>query len=434
MRRDAHLGEILPIWFQMRYFGMSGPRVAKQLSATRGRLLECGDAVETDRLWQVAGLAEAGEGAVLLVDGKDADVSGLRVDGVDEFSVGADSDVHIVATRGIVAEDGSADGGEGAVFADVEAGDVVAAGVRDVNPGSVRRDGVPAVSGGEGWKAVGDCGDGSVGVDLIGGDGGAVGGSGCAGLGDDGCSVGGEGYGEGAGGGVGVDDDRREGAVGLDVEDVDVVCDALGDDEELAVGAEGERGAAGGGGGEEGGGVFDLPELAAVVEVKADEAACAAAVEDIDEAAGLGDGGGLGAAGGSFAEEAEGGGFVDVEDGDVAAACVDGEEEGVVLAEGERALRLKRVGGASAAAAVGVVGDAVTEGAVGVAFEGDDFVFARVVGHDEDSAGGIVGLCRGKNWECGANSDGEHQETSSYFQHLQLLGKTDRARPRKSVE
>jgi hypothetical protein len=29
----------------------------------------------------------------------------------------------------------------------------------------------------------------------------------------------------------------------------------------------------------------------------------------------------------------------------------------------------------SAAAAVGVVGDAVAEGAVGVAFEGDDFVF-----------------------------------------------------------
>src|SRR5260370_41923150 len=111
----------------MRYFGMRGPRVAKQLFATREfGCLECGDTVETDCFWQIAGLAEAGEGAVLLVDGEDADVSGLRVDGVDEFSVGTDGDVHIVAAGGIVAEDGSSDGGEGAVFADVESGDVVA--------------------------------------------------------------------------------------------------------------------------------------------------------------------------------------------------------------------------------------------------------------------------------------------------------------------
>jgi len=37
--------------------------------------------------------------------------------------------------------------------------------------------------------------------------------------------------------------------------------------------------------------------------VKADEAAGAAAVEDVDEAVGFGDGRGLRAAGGSFAEE-----------------------------------------------------------------------------------------------------------------------------------
>jgi hypothetical protein len=182
---------------------------------------------------------------------------------------------------------------------------------------------------------LGDRGDGAVGVDFVGGDGGAVGGAGRAGFGDDGGSVGGEGYGEGAGGGVGVDDDGREGAVGLDVEDVDVVGDALGDDEELAVGAEGERGASGGGAGEEGRGVFNLVEPTTVVEVKADEAAGTAAVEDVDEAAEFGDGGGLCAAGGSVAEEAEGGGFVDVEDGDVAAAGVDGEEKGVVLGVSE---------------------------------------------------------------------------------------------------
>src|ERR1700726_2940027 len=88
--------------------------------------LESCDAVEADGLWKVAGLAEAGEGAVLLVDGEDADVSGLRVDGVDESSVRADGDVHIVAAGGVVAENGSGDGSEGAVFADVEAGDVVA--------------------------------------------------------------------------------------------------------------------------------------------------------------------------------------------------------------------------------------------------------------------------------------------------------------------
>jgi hypothetical protein len=90
-------------------------------------------------------------------------------------------------------------------------------------------------------------------------------------------------------------------------------------------------------------------------------------------------------------------------------------------------LRFERVGNASAATTVGLEGNAFAEGAVGGALEGDDFVFARVVGHDEDSADGVVGLCRGKSWECGANSDGEHQETSSYLQHLQLLVK-DRSR------
>jgi len=59
--------------------------------------------------------------------------------------------------------------------------------------------------------------------------------------------------------------------------------------------------------------------------------------------------------------------LVNVEDGDVAAAGVDGEEEGAVVADSEGALGFERVGDASAAAAVGVVGDAVAECAVGVA-------------------------------------------------------------------
>jgi len=41
---------------------------------------------------------------------------------------------------------------------------------------------------------VGDRGDGAVGVDFVGGDGGAVADAGLAGLGDDGDSFGGEGY------------------------------------------------------------------------------------------------------------------------------------------------------------------------------------------------------------------------------------------------
>jgi hypothetical protein len=32
-------------------------------------------------------------------------------------------------------------------------------------------------------------------------------------------------------------------------------------------------------------------------------------------------------------------------------------------------------------------------------------------------------LCSDESWERCANSDGEHEETSSYLQHLQLLGK-----------
>src|SRR5438067_1299128 len=132
---------------------------------------ESGDAVEADGLWKIAVLAEVGESAIVLIDGEDADVSGLRVDGVDESSVGADGDVDVVAAGKIVAEHGSGDGGEAAVFTNVEAGDIVAAGVRDVDPSSVRSDCVPAVSGREGCEAVGDRGDGAVGVDLVGGDG-----------------------------------------------------------------------------------------------------------------------------------------------------------------------------------------------------------------------------------------------------------------------
>ena len=265
--------------------------------------LESSDSVKADGLWKVTGLTETGEGAVLLVDGEDADVSGRRVDGVDESSVGADSYVDVVATGGVVAEDCSGDGSKRAVFVDVEAGDVVTAGVRDVNPSSVRCDCVPAVTGREGWKALGDRGDGAVGVDFVGGDGGAVADAGRPGLRNDCDSFGCEGYRKGAGSGVGVDDNVRESAVGLNVEDVDVVGDALCDDEELAVEAEGERGAAAGSTGEEGGGVFDLIELAAVAELIADEAAGAAAVEDVDEPMEFGDGGGLCAAGGSRAEE-----------------------------------------------------------------------------------------------------------------------------------
>jgi hypothetical protein len=198
--------------------------------------LESSDSVEADGRWKVAGLTETGEGAIGLIDGEDANVSGLRVNGVDEFSVGADGDVHIVTAGRVVAEDGPGDGGEGAVFVDVETGDVVTAGVRDVNPSSVRGDCIPTVAGREGWKAVGDGGNGAVGVDFVGGDCGAVADAGLAGLGDDGDSFGCEGYGEGAGGGVGIDYDGREGAVRLNVEDVDIIGDALGDDEELAVG------------------------------------------------------------------------------------------------------------------------------------------------------------------------------------------------------
>src|SRR5258705_532123 len=50
--------------------------------------------------------------------------------------------------------------------------------------------------------------------------------------------------------------------------------------------------------------------------------------------------------------------------------------------------------------------------------------FIGVVVHDEDGAGCIFELGRGESWKCGANSDGEHEETSSYLQHLLLLGKT----------
>ena len=109
--------------------------------------------------------------------------------------------------------------------------------------------------------------------------------------------------------------------------------------------------------------------------MKADEAAGAAAVEDVDEAAGFGDGGGLRATGGSFAEEAEGC-FVDVKDGDATLPALTAKRREWSWLR-VRALRFKWVGDASAATTVGVVGDAIAKGAVGVAFEGDNLFCRR---------------------------------------------------------
>jgi hypothetical protein len=82
---------------------------------------------------------------------------------------------------------------------------------------------------------------------------------------------------------------------------------------------------------------------------------------------------------------------------------------------------------------VGVIGDAVAERAVGGPFEGDDFVFVGGVGHDEDGASYIFGLARSESWKCSANSDGEHQETSSYVQHLLLLEEDTLRKARRGI-
>ena len=89
--------------------------------------------------------------------------------------------------------------------------------------------------------------------------------------------------------------------------------------------------------------------MARIVPKKAGDAAGRALVEYIEEVAVLGDGDRSAAAGWKFVEEAETG-ALDGEDGDVAAAGVGDEEERVVLAEGDGALRAEWVGDAAAAA------------------------------------------------------------------------------------
>jgi hypothetical protein len=42
-------------------------------------------------------------------------------------------------------------------------------------------------------------------------------------------------------------------------------------------------------------------------------------------------------------------------------------------------------------------------------------------------------LGRGESWKCSANSDGEHQETSSYVQHLLLLEEDTLRKARRGV-
>ncbi len=109
---------------------------------------------------------------------------------------------------------------------------------------------------------------------------------------------------------------------------------------------------------------------------------------------------------------------MDAEDRDVAAARVHCEEERVVLAEGQGALRFERVAGPSAAATMRVIGDTAAESAIGSAFEGDHLILVGVIGHYEYGTGGVVGLGRDKDWESDPNSNGKHQETSSYLQHF----------------
>jgi hypothetical protein len=98
----------------------------------------------------------------------------------------------------------------------------------------------------------------------------------------------------------------------------------------------------------------------------------------------LGDGDRLSAAGGLLVREVKNG-VRDAEFGEGSTAGVDGEEEGVILAEGERSLRAEGIGGAAATAAFCGVTLVEGEPPVKETLIGEHFVLIGVICHDEDS-------------------------------------------------
>lgn len=119
------------------------------------------------------------------------------------------------------------------------------------------------------------------------------------------------------------------------------------------------------------------------VSMEARQCTVSARVENVDDVVMFGDGNREGAASGRLVNE-DGETIQQMKAGNSSASCIDGEQERAILAEGECALRLQRVGGAAAAAAAG--GNTLGEGeaAIGETPVGQHRIFIGIVCHDEN--------------------------------------------------
>lgn len=79
--------------------------------------LEGDDSVKADRLRQAAYFVQVGQGSIRF-DTEDTDCAQLRVNGVNVFAIGGNSDIHVVAACGVDAHDRGADWRQCSVFGD----------------------------------------------------------------------------------------------------------------------------------------------------------------------------------------------------------------------------------------------------------------------------------------------------------------------------
>jgi hypothetical protein len=119
------------------------------------------------------------------------------------------------------------------------------------------------------------------------------------------------------------------------------------------------------------------------VSTEARNCTISACVEDVDEVVMLDNGNRKGAASGRPVNE-HGDAIQQMKAGNSSAACIDGEQEGAILAESERALRLKRVGCATAAAASAGNAPGEYEPAVGEMLVSKHLIFVSIICEDKD--------------------------------------------------
>jgi hypothetical protein len=316
------------------------------------------------------------------INREDADGAHRGIQSEQVLAVATHGEIEVDAIRRIAADNGASDWGQRPLRTDGKSCNVRAACIGSIDEAAVGSGGVPAVRRTQGRHALADRDQRSVGLRCVGGDRRVVSAARCAGLRDDELAVGSEARGEGARSGTGIDHGSSQRAVSVNGEDVDVVGQPFGHGNEAPVGTDGDRCTSYGVGAQERRRVINGAELPPAVETESHHAARSSLVQHVDKVLVLRDRDRIAAARRLKIGERELS-IVSAKDRDVSAACVDGEQQRVIGAQGKRALRLQRIVDATAASASGVVVSAFRELSIAVPEEAEDFIAIGVVCHDE---------------------------------------------------